>query len=523
MNGARRWIWLAGAMIVAAFVLRLPLLSVPLERDEGGYAYMADRMHQGDTLYLDLVETKPPGVFCAYWLLLLGGRSVPYLRLMFALTATLTAVLFTLFAVRKFGVRAGSLSAALLAPTMVAPAYFGFSGNAEMFMVPLTVGALWLLNRSEDGAWKTDLLSGVLFALATLTKPVALAEGLAVAALILLRPIPIKRRLIGLLAAGAGFVATQGSVLALFARQGTIGDYLYWAYRYNLDYTTALTTLDRLRAFVYQVLKRGMLVRDWPLLILMIGALISLARRRERWTDLTFVLLWLLGAGIGTAASGRFTPHYFIQFLPPLCLAAGIGLDRALARCEEMRASPVAQKAAMVALLALALVYPTATQARLFAAGPQLSRIMYGLNPFMEGEQIGRYLREHTQPDETIFIAGTEGQFLYHAQRKSATKVVFTYPLGTTHPRARQWQRDVLTEVENNRPRYIVIVRLGSSMLLEKNAPRLLLEELERIVGAEEFMREAVLIATSPTETRLATGDIPPQAPVILDLYRRRD
>jgi hypothetical protein len=47
-------------------VLRLPLLSVPLERDEGGYAYMADRMHQGDTLYLDLVETKPPGVFCAY-------------------------------------------------------------------------------------------------------------------------------------------------------------------------------------------------------------------------------------------------------------------------------------------------------------------------------------------------------------------------------------------------------------------------------------------------------------------------
>jgi 4-amino-4-deoxy-L-arabinose transferase-like glycosyltransferase len=81
---------------------------------------------------------------------------------MFALTATLTAVLFTLFAVRKFGVRAGSLSAALLAPTMVAPAYFGFSGNAEMFMVPLTVGALWLLNRSEDGAWKTDLLSGVL-------------------------------------------------------------------------------------------------------------------------------------------------------------------------------------------------------------------------------------------------------------------------------------------------------------------------------------------------------------------------
>ncbi|HPQ68659.1 MAG TPA: hypothetical protein PKW95_05990 [bacterium] len=523
MNGARRWIWLAAAMIVAAFALRLPLLSVPLERDEGGYAYMADRMHQGDTLYLDLVETKPPGVFCAYWLLLAGGRSVPYLRLMFALTATLTAVLFALFAVRKFGVRAGALSAALLAPTMAAPAYFGFSGNAEMFMVPLTVGALWLLSRREEGAWATDLLGGVLFALAALTKPVALAEGLAVATLILLRPTTNRRRLLGLVLAGLGLVATEGIVLALFAWKGTVVDYLYWAYGYNLDYTTALSTLDRLRAFVYQVLKRGMLVRDWPLAALGIGGIIALARRRERWTDLTFVLLWLIGAGIGTAASGRFTPHYFIQLLPPLCLAAGIGLDRLLSRLEAAKASPVLRQGLVVVLLLLALVYPTLTQAKLFAAGPQLSRILYGLNPFMEGEEIGRYLREHTWPEESIFIAGTEGQFLYHAQRKSATKFVFTYPLGTTHRRAWQWQQDVLREVERNRPRYIVIVRLGSSMILEKDAPKLLLEKLETIVGSEDFVREAALIATSPTETRLVTGDIPPQAPVILDLYRRRD
>jgi hypothetical protein len=306
------------------------------------------------------------------------------------------------------------------------------------------------------------------FALATLTKPVALAEGLAVAALILLRPIPIKRRLIGLLAAGAGFVATQGIVLALFALQGTIGDYLYWAYRYK---PRLHDSADNPRPSACVCLP-GAQTRD-------AGARLAAAYPDDRGADFPgapartvdgFDLRAAVAArrGIGTAASGRFTPHYFIQFLPPLCLAAGIGLDRALARCEEMRASPVAQKAAMVALLALALVYPTATQARLFAAGPQLSRIMYGLNPFMEGEQIGRYLREHTQPDETIFIAGTEGQFLYHAQRKSATKFVFTYPLGTTHPRARQWQRDVLTEVENNRPRYIVIVRLAHRCFLRR-------------------------------------------------------
>ena len=266
-----------------------------------------------------------------------------------------------------------------------------------------------------------------------------------------------------------------------------------------------------------------MLVRDWPLAVLAIGGVISLARRRERWTDLTFALLWLIGAGIGTAASGRFTPHYFIQLLPPLCLAAGIGLDRLLSRIETVKASPILRQGLVAAVLLLALVYPTLTQAKLFAAGPQLSRILYGLNPFMEGEEIGRYLRERTQPDETIFIAGTEGQILYHAQRRSATKFVFTYPLGTTHPRARQWQQEVLNEVERNRPRYIVVVRLGSSMMLEKDAPRLLLEKLDTIVGSEEFMREAALIATSPTETRLVTGDIPPQAPVILDLYRRRD
>ena len=66
------------ALACATFVaIRAPYLSVPLERDEGEYAYIAQRIGHGEIPYRDSFDQKPPGVFAVYWLALrLFGRSV---------------------------------------------------------------------------------------------------------------------------------------------------------------------------------------------------------------------------------------------------------------------------------------------------------------------------------------------------------------------------------------------------------------------------------------------------------------
>ena len=58
--------WLLVVAAIAFAALRAPFLSLPLERDEGEYAYVAWRMLEGEVPYRDAFDQKPPGVFLAY-------------------------------------------------------------------------------------------------------------------------------------------------------------------------------------------------------------------------------------------------------------------------------------------------------------------------------------------------------------------------------------------------------------------------------------------------------------------------
>lgn len=48
--------WLLLLALLATIALRWPLLEVPLERDEGEYAYIAWRISEGDVPYLDAFD-----------------------------------------------------------------------------------------------------------------------------------------------------------------------------------------------------------------------------------------------------------------------------------------------------------------------------------------------------------------------------------------------------------------------------------------------------------------------------------
>ena len=50
---SRREVLLAIAIAIGVVALRAPLLDLPLERDEGGYAYVAWRLSAGEMPYLD--------------------------------------------------------------------------------------------------------------------------------------------------------------------------------------------------------------------------------------------------------------------------------------------------------------------------------------------------------------------------------------------------------------------------------------------------------------------------------------
>ena len=90
-------LWMAGIFLGVVILVRLRLLGVPLERDEGEYAYMAQQLLQGVLPYTEAQSMKFPGIFFVYAgvLAIFGQNPVAiHLSLLFVNLATAFLLFF---------------------------------------------------------------------------------------------------------------------------------------------------------------------------------------------------------------------------------------------------------------------------------------------------------------------------------------------------------------------------------------------------------------------------------------------
>ena len=74
-------LWLLLILALVA-VVRIRLLSMPLERDEGEYAYAGQLMLEGEPPYRLIYNMKMPGTYAAYaWIMAVFGQSAAGIHL----------------------------------------------------------------------------------------------------------------------------------------------------------------------------------------------------------------------------------------------------------------------------------------------------------------------------------------------------------------------------------------------------------------------------------------------------------
>src|SRR5438128_10057196 len=66
MRSGTRTVLLGVSVLLIVVAVRAPLLPIPLERDEGEYAYIAWRLGYNELPYRDWIDQKPPAVFYIY-------------------------------------------------------------------------------------------------------------------------------------------------------------------------------------------------------------------------------------------------------------------------------------------------------------------------------------------------------------------------------------------------------------------------------------------------------------------------
>ena len=164
---------LALALVLAlASLARYHLLSVPFERDEGEYGYMAQLINQGVPPYVAAYNMKLPGTYGMYALFLrVFGNTAGGVRTGLLVVNAVSIVLVFLLARRIVGPAAALAGAMAYAALSLSPTVYGTFAHATHFvMVFALAGLLCLGSALRTGRPWTFLVSGALLGLSILMK-----------------------------------------------------------------------------------------------------------------------------------------------------------------------------------------------------------------------------------------------------------------------------------------------------------------------------------------------------------------
>ena len=459
---------LLASAAVLFVVLRQPVLSVPFERDEGEYAYIAWRVLEGDVPYRDAFDQKPPGVFVAYLAAFtLFGPSVEAVHGFMYVWTAFTALALYLVMRRLADPLAAGFAVLLFSIVSIDPSVLATAANTEIFMLLPMVASLASLLRALDSprarAWRA---CGVRGGAACWFKPVAVANALFLAVAVVLdaraRGRGIREVAPALAWLGLGAAAASAPVLLYFALMGAWQPFVDAVFLHNLAYSQRVPLAAGLRHAAFWMARQ--LPSLWLIWVLAAAglALPRLAGRRA-WAILAG---FLLASAAGVSVGFYFRPHYFIQALPALAALASLPLAAVTRRVLERGAPLVAWAAFGVLGIAVAAAPVVGFRHTLWAgSGDAVSRRIYGLNPFVESERIARYIERTSDPDDTVYIVGSEPQILFHARRRSATRYIFFYPLTASFDDAAERQREVIRAVTERPPRYVVWADIPASLL----------------------------------------------------------
>jgi hypothetical protein len=452
------------ALLLVVFV-RIRLMATPLERDEGEFAYAGQLMLQGIPPYKLFYNMKFPGIYAAYALIMaLFGQSASGIHFGLLLVNVACILMLHRLARRFLDAPGAVAAAASYALLSTSPVVRGLSAHATHFVVAAALAGLLLLLRGEDsGKPVLFFCSGLLLGIACLMKQPGAMFGLFGFCLLVVRGAREREqwrvhcRRIALFS--TGLAAPLALTAVILWQAGVFKRFWFWTFVYARTHAAMIpwsTGRLNLAAF-FQSLP---LAADGLFWITAGLGMISLALagcepRKKFW-----MAAFLAFSAAAVSLSNFFSKHYFIMLLPALCLFAGHAVSIVIqwARAKNPNNAWVAFPAGLFILIWTATVFHH--RAIFFDLSPdQVCKRIYYWNPFVECMQVGGYLREHSSPGARIAVLGSEPEILFYARRHSATGYIYMFDLTVPQPYAGEMQGEMIAQIEEARPEFMVFVK----------------------------------------------------------------
>ena len=526
-NVFRLALWLLfGATLVAVTWARIRLLGLPLERDEGEYAYTGQLLLQGIPPYKLAYSMKFPGTAASYALLMsIFGDTTTGIHLGLIVINLVTVGLIFFLGRYLLSELAGLAAAAAYGVISLMPYVLAQAAHATHFVVlPAIAGTSVLLRALDRQSRILILASGCLFGLALLMKQPGLFFVLFGIVYLFSRGrsehVKLRQSALRSLIFLLGVTVPLLVTCLLLWNVGVFEQFWFWTIKYAGQYGSQVSIADGLRIFANNL--PNAVGTAWPIWGIAASGLVMCMVNRTLRTRAVFLTTFAFFSILAVCPGFYFRPHYFILVLPAVSLLAGLAVAAAL---DTIRFGAQNFRFVVLLLFGFALAWPIWAEADFFFERPlaEANRMVNGTNPFPESIKIGEYIRAQSSVSDTIAVLGSEPQIYFYSRRRSATGYIYTYGLMEPQPYAHQMQQEMMREIETAHPKFLVMVVVNKSWLAGRDSDQSILRWADAYCDAN--YEEVGLINISDRGTDYYLSGRPPNVTPTADhilIYRRK-
>jgi hypothetical protein len=525
------WIIMASLVVLLCIYVRVRLLSIPLERDEGEYAYFAQLMLHGFPPYLHAYSMKLPGVSILYALFMaVFGQSASGIHGGLLIVVGLTISMLFFLARRLFDTATGLVAAAAYAILSTSHGVMGVFAHATHFVILFALAGYLLLMKALESRRTIPLVcSGFCFGMGILMKQ----HGVLFAVFALLYFLWEQRKLLpdelGRLSRHsllfiAAVAVPFGVCCLVLTLYGTFDEFWFWTFKYAREYVSNVPFALGVKIFTEQFTR----ISQTSLLLWGVAGIgiFLLIADKEAKRGRVFIAGFLVFSFLAICPGLYFREHYFIMLLPAIALLIGVAVVSACNILSRKGVGPYSWVIPALLFLTVSSLSVYRERAFFFSMSPdEASRLIYGANPFPESLRVAEYLKDHTSPEDRIAILGSEPQIFFYSGRLSASGHIYMYGLMENQKYAQVMQQELIKDIESNRPKFIVFVNVYTSWLVRPDSYTLIFNWAEKYLVENYELAGVVDIFDDMTIYRWdrdIAGYIP-RSEAFLKIFRRKE
>lgn len=487
-------------------ILFLPTLFYPLGRDQGLFAFVADRILEGKLPYRDVWEIKPPPIYLTYAIFQrILGPGLLAVHLPDRLLQILVVLLLATVGARLRGKVFGALACVWYLCLYVRGGYYVMAQPESYATFFGMVGALIYVGGflQTKRAISSIVLLGVCLGSATAYKPTV---GLAFAPFLLFalgdlirgkeNRISLSRRIRLAALLPVAYFLPAAAVVLWMHQNGILHSYLDIQTSFLLPYARLSEfSVETSKVFLQQGLPI-LYALAVPFILGLIGSSRLLRASAVQRTK-NLLLCWIAFSLGSALIQQRLFLYHLVPFFAPFSLLAAEGTLAIDSFSRQISPRRIPLIALLVPLFWLMMVrgdhYLAFAE---YVAGKRtrkewMARFGHpspGEFYYLGQLQAASFLKEQTEPKDPVFIWGFEPYVYAAARRYPPTRFATNQPVAAIWA-PRRWQRELINDLRRFPPLFIVVVHNDVLPLATgtfSDSHRL----LSRLPGLKQFLLE---------------------------------